>query len=223
MADRTPKVSAHRAPLSQERIVSAAIAIADEGGLDALTMRRLGEAFGVEAMAIYYHFANKDAVLDEAIERVFGEIEQPSREIDWKTAMRRRALSVRDVLLRHRWAIGLMESRSKGGPAILGHHDAVLGCLRSAGFGVEQAGHAYALMDSYIYGFAQTQLALPFDSPSNAGALGRNMLAPFPASEFPNFAEMLEYASRPGYAYSDEFEFGLDLILDALERIREVT
>ena len=183
-------------------------------------MRKLGEALGVEAMSLYNHVANKDDLLDGMIDVVFGEIDLPAGEADWKTAMRQRAISARRVLSRHRWAIGLMESRTSPGPATLRHHDAVIGCLREAGFSIELAAHAFSVLDSYIYGFALQEASLPFDTPERDRRAGRRtILAQFPADEYPHLAELtIEHVLQPGYDYGDEFEFGLDLILDGLER-----
>ena len=138
--------------------------------------------------------------------------------------MRQRAVSAREVLLRHRWAIGLMESRRHPGPATLRHHDAVLGGLRAAGFDIELAAHAYALLDSYIYGFALTQVNLPFAprTPDEVAEVAESMLEPFPVNEYPNLVEFVtEHAMKPGFDYGNEFEYGLDLILDGLERVRQ--
>src|ERR1700690_819560 len=135
-----------RVPLSRERVLEAAIKLADQGGLESLSMRKLGQEFGVEAMALYYHFANKDEVIDGIVDIVFSEIELPTDGVDWKTAMRQRAISMRDVLLRHRWAIDLMESRRGAGPANLRHHDAVIGSLRAAGFDSTMVARAYSLL-----------------------------------------------------------------------------
>lgn len=184
-------------------------------------MRNLAGELGVGAMALYYHFANKDDLLDELIDQVFGEIQLPDRATDWRTAMRERALSLRDALARHRWAIGLMESRSHPGPANLRHHDAVIGSLRTGGFDIELAAHAYALLDSYIYGFAFTKMNLPFDASEEVAQVAQSMMEPFPMNAYPNLVEFItEHAMKPGYDFADEFEFGLDLILDGLERAR---
>lgn len=208
-----------RPRLNRERVLKAALALADESGIESLTMRKLGEALGVEAMSLYNHVSNKADLLDGLIDVVFGEIELPSGEHGWKAAMRRRAMTARAVLSRHRWAIGLMESRTSPGPATLRHHDAVIGCLRDGGFSVELAAHAYSALDSYIYGFALQERGLPFDTPEEASALARAIVATFPADEYPHLAEFtFEHVLRPGYDYGKEFEFGLDLILDGLER-----
>jgi AcrR family transcriptional regulator len=209
------KRSPRRVPLTRERVLGAALKLADQGGIESLSMRKLGHELGVEAMAVYYHFANKDEVLDGIVDLVFSEIDLPAGGADWKTAMRGRALSVRDALSRHRWAIGLMESRANPGPANLRHHDAVIGSLRAAGFTMERVAHAYSLLDSYIYGFALTKMNLPFDASTNVGEVAQSMLHPFSNGEYPNLAEMVtEHVMKPAYDYSDEFEYGLDVILD---------
>ncbi|MGY1636123.1 TetR/AcrR family transcriptional regulator C-terminal domain-containing protein [Geodermatophilus sp. SYSU D00742] len=214
----TPRGS--RPPLSRERVLAAAVALADAGGVEGLSMRRLGEALGVEAMSLYHHVANKDALLDGMIDVVFAEIELPTGE-DWQAAMRRRAISARAALSRHRWAIGLMESRTSPGPATLRQHDAVLGCLRAAGFSVVLAGHAFSAIDSYVYGFALQERGLPFDTPEETAELAQVMLAAFPVDTYPHLHEFTtEHVMRPGYDYATEFEFGLDLVLDGLERAR---
>jgi len=220
MTSRTAGARTPRTPLHRERVLHAAVALADRSGLDALSMRKLGEAVGVEAMSLYHHVANKDDLLDGMIDVVFSEIDLPSGEADWKTAMRHRAISVRRVLSRHRWAIGLMESRPSPGPATLRHHDAVIGCLRNASFSVELTAHAYSVLDSYIYGFALQERSLPFDTPDETAELAQVILAQFPADEYPHLAELTtEHVLRPGYDYGNEFEFGLDLILDGLDRL----
>jgi AcrR family transcriptional regulator len=211
-----------RRRLSRQRVLRAAVAHADAGGLEALTMRQLAEMLQVAPMALYRHIAHKDDLIDAMIEVVFSEIRLPSGGADWKTAMRERALSLRDVLARHRWAIGLMESRRHPGPANLRHHDAVIGKLRAAGLDIAMAAHAYSVLDSYIYGFATTKMNLPFDTSTEVAAVAKDMLEPFPANEYPNLVEFVtEHAMKPGYDYGDEFEYGLDLILDGLERDRE--
>ena len=209
-----------RVPLTRERVLQAAIKLADEGGIEALSMRKLGQELGVEAMALYHHFTGKEQVLDGIIDLVFAEIDVPEPGPDWRGAMRRRALSLRDALARHRWSIGMMESRTNPGPATLRHHDAVLGSLRSADFSVEMAAHAYSVLDSYIYGFALTKMSLPFEDtsdivgrvPDHARAVpGRRLPEP------PRVHHRARHAS-PATTIADEFEYGLDLILDGLER-----
>jgi len=215
----TPATARSRTPLTRERVLLVAIARADQGGIDSLSMRKLGQELGVEAMAIYYYFANKDELLDGIVDLVYAEIELPPVGSEWRPAMRQRAISVREALARHRWAIGLMESRRRPGPANLRHHDGVIGILRAAGFGVAMAAHAYSLLDSYIYGFALTKMTLPFDATTDMAEMADQMLEPFPVGEYPHLVEFItDHAMRPGFDHEDEFEYGLDLILDGIEQ-----
>jgi AcrR family transcriptional regulator len=208
--------------LSRERVLRAAMAHADEGGLEAVTMRKVAEELEVAPMALYRHVANRDDLVDGMVDIVFSEIELPAAGADWKTAMRERAISVRDAMLRHRWAIGLMESRTNPGPANLRHHNAVIGSLRAAGFAMAMAAHAYSLLDSYIYGFALTKMNLPFETTTDIAEMAESMLEPFPVGEYPNLAAFIsEHAMKPGYDYANEFEYGLDVILDGLDRVGE--
>ena len=212
-ANRAPR----RVPLSRARVLDAAIKLADQGGLGSLSMRKLGQELGVEAMALYYHFSNRDEVIDGIVDIVFSEIELPTDGTGWKTAMRQRAISLRDVLLRHRWAINLMESRRNAGPANLRHHDAVIGNLRAAGFESAMVARAYSLLDAYIYGFALTKINFPFDASEEVAEVAQGMLQRFPVNEYPNLVAYIAEHLKPGYDYVDEFEYGLDLILDGLE------
>lgn len=210
-----------RAPLSRDRVLEAAVAFADENGIESLSMRKLGEELGVEAMSLYNHVANKAQLLDGMVDVVFGEIDLPDVDagVDWRTAMRRRAVSARHALQRHRWAIGLMESRTSPGPATLRHHDAVLGCLRRAGFSIELTAHAYSLLDSYIYGFALQEATLPFESGDETAAVANEIMGKMPPGAYPYLTELaVEHVLKPGYDYGDEFEIGLDYILDGLGR-----
>ena len=223
MARKTGAKAEPRIPLSRERVLSAAITLADEGGIESLSMRKLAEGLGVEAMSLYNHVASKSSLLDGMIDIVFSEIDLPSGDGgDWRDAMRRRAISARQVLRRHPWAIGLMESRSSPGPATLRHHDAVIGCLREAGFPVALAAHAFALLDSYIYGFALQEASLPFDTGEETAELAEMIMARFPPGEYPHLTELtVEHVLQPGYDYGNEYQFGLDLILDGLEKTQE--
>jgi AcrR family transcriptional regulator len=219
-----PRRNDPRTPLSRRRVLDTAVALADREGLGALSMRRLAQELGVEAMSLYHHVAGKDAVLDGMIDVVFGEIELPAGDAGWKKAMRRRAISAREALRRHPWATGLMESRSTPGPATLRHHDAVLGSLRNAGFPVALAAHAYSLLDSYIYGFALQEASLPFSTPEETAEVAQTMMAEFPTDAYPHLTELtVEHVLQPGYDYGDEYLFGLDLILDGLERAARAT
>jgi AcrR family transcriptional regulator len=209
--------TADRQRLSRERVLSAAIDLADEGGIDQLTMRKLGQRLGVEAMSLYNHVKNKEDLLDGLIDLVFAEVQLPSTELAWKQAMRLRGIALREALGRHRWAIGLMESRTSPGPATLRHHDAVLGCLFAAGFSLQLTAHAYAVLDSYIYGFVLQEQGLPMEGPDETAALAEVMLAQFPSDLYPHLSAFTTgHVLTPGYDFAAEFEFGLDLILDGL-------
>ncbi len=221
MARSARPATEDRTPLTRERVLRAAVAFADSSGIGSLSMRKLGEVLGVEAMSLYNHITNKDELLDGMVDLVFSEIDLPAGGADWKTAMRQRAVSAREALTRHRWAIGLMESRSSPGPATLRHHDAVLGSLREAGFSVEMAAHAFSLLDSYTYGFALQEASLPFDTGQATAELAEMIMAGFAAGEYPHLTELtITHVLKPGYDYGSEYEFGLDLILDGLDRER---
>jgi AcrR family transcriptional regulator len=209
------------APLNRERVLTAAVSFADEHGLNALSMRKLGEVLGVEAMSLYNHVANKRELLDGMVDLIYREIGVPPTGVEWRTAMRERAMSVRAVLSRRRWAIGLMESRSSPGPATLRHHDAVIGCLRNAGFSVATAAHAFSVLDSYIYGFALQEASLPFHTGAETHGGVEAILANMPRDELPHLTELaVEHLLQPGYDYGDEYELGLELILNSLEELR---
>lgn len=219
MALRARREAKSRAALTRERILGAAISLADKDGIESLSMRKLGHELGVEAMSLYNHVQNKVDMLDGMVDVVFSEIDLPADGTDWRIAMRERAISARQALLRHPWAIGLMESRATPGPATLRHHDAVLGSLRKAGFSVDLTAHAYSILDGYIYGFTLTELTLPFNSEGVAEVAG-SIMEGFRPGEYPYLAEMaLDRAMKPGYNYGDEFEYGLDLILDGIRRV----
>jgi AcrR family transcriptional regulator len=221
MATQADPSAAPRIPLTRQRVLEAAVALADHSGIESLTMRKLGRALGVEAMSLYHHVANKEALLDGMVDLVFAEIELPTAGTGWRSAMRRRAISARAALRRHPWAIALMESRRTPGSANLRHHDAVIGCLRQAGFPVALTAHAYSLLDAYIYGFAVQEASLPFTTPQETAEVAQSIMAELPADAYPHLTELaVQHVLQPGYDYGDEFEFGLDLILDGLERAR---
>lgn len=222
MTTRSDRSTEARPRLTRERVLVAAIELADKGGIDAMSMRKLGQDLGVEAMSLYNHVRNKEDLIDGLIDVVFGEIGLPQRGIDWKTSMRQRAISAREVLARHPWAIGLMESRTRPGEATLRHHDAMIGCLREAGFSIELTAHAYSALDSYIYGFAMQQASLPFSNAEEAVEVADNILQQFPTDGYPHLTELaMQHVLQPGYDYVHEFTFGLDLILDGLEKVQE--
>jgi AcrR family transcriptional regulator len=204
--------------LSRERVLRGAVAIADGAGIGALTMRSLASELGVKPMSLYHYVAGKDEILDGIVDLVFSEIELPSAGGLWQSEMRRRAISTRQALRRHSWAIGLMGSRANPGPATLRHHDATIGTLRGAGFSVAATAHAYALLDSYVYGFAIQEASLPF-SQESAAKLARPITNQTLAAEYPYLAEMAtQHTLQAGYDFGHEFEIGLTIILDALQR-----
>jgi AcrR family transcriptional regulator len=208
-----------RTPLSRERVLRAAIGLADSAGFESLTMRRLGEELGVEAMSLYKYVANKSDLLDGMTDAVFAEIELPAAGTAWRPAMRDRAISARAALNRHPWATALMSSRTSPGPATLRHHDTVIGLLRGGGFPVALAAHAFSAIDSYVYGFALQEATLPFDTAEETAQVASAIFAGMSAEQYPHFTELtVDHVLQPGYDYSDEFAFGLDLILDGLER-----
>jgi AcrR family transcriptional regulator len=219
MTSKTDTDGKKRVPLNRERLLRNAIAIADAEGNSALTIRSLAEVLGVKPMAIYHHVTNKDEILDGMVDMVFSEIDLPPMDTHWRTAMRDRAIATRRALTKHPWAIPLMESRSNPGPNTLRHHDAVIGILRRASFPIEMTAHAYSLLDSYTYGFAlQESVSLPFDKETPPEAAER-ILAQSPTDTYPHLAELaIEHVLQPGFDYGDEFEYGLDLILDGLSQ-----
>jgi AcrR family transcriptional regulator len=211
---------ASRAPVSRDRAVQVAVALADAGGIESLSMRKLARELGVEAMSLYYHVKSKEDILDGMVDIVFSEIAVPSAGAEWKTAMRQRAESTRSVLARHPWAISLMDSRTTPGAETLKHLDAVIGCLVDRGFSIPMAAHAMSLLDSYVRGFALQEASLPLDESGDIGAAAENILEQqqMMAGAFPRLGEMAaKLILQPGYAYGNEFAFGLRVILDGIE------
>jgi AcrR family transcriptional regulator len=208
--------------LTRERVIEGAVDLADEIGVEALTIRKLADSLDVGPMTIYHHVPGKEQIIDGMVDMVFSEIDLPPTTLDWKAAIRARCVSARSVLNRHWWAAPLMETRTSPGPATIVHHDAVIGCLRSGGLSLQMTAHAYAILDSFLYGFAMQEASLPFhgDEPAVAlDELAAGMMEAFPADSYPHFVEFtVEHALQPGYDFGDSFEFGLDLILDGLER-----
>ncbi len=207
-----------RTRLTRERVLRAAMTLADADGIDRLSMRRLGRELGVEAMSLYNHVANKDDLLDGIVDFVLGEIYLPTPGEDWEEAMRKRAASARTVFSRHPWAIGLLEARhADSSPMRLGYYDSVLGTLREAGFGPRPAMRAFSIIDSFLYGFILQEQSLAFDSPESLDEVGADLLRQM-AEQYPHLTEATRHAMESGYDFETEFEFGLDLIIEALER-----
>ncbi len=219
MATEEPEQRHVAAPsLSKQRVVTEAIKLADSEGVGRLSMRRLAGELDAGAMSLYHYVANKEELLDAMIDVVFDEIKLPAGEGDWKAAMRQRAVSARQVLARHPWAIGLLESRTNPGPANLRYHEAVTACLRKAGFSVEMATHANWLLDSYVYGFVLQEASLPFETAEEFADMIEDTYVPqLPPDQYPYLNEAAVTLAAAGYDPADEFTFGLDFILDGFE------
>jgi AcrR family transcriptional regulator len=216
MVERASESTPERAPLSRERVLDGAMAIADARGIGSLTIRSLAQELGVKPMSVYHYVANKDEIIDGIVDRVYGEMELPSAEGDWRAEMHRRCTSAREVLGRHPWAIPLLQSRTAPGPATLQHHDAVIACLRGAGLSVEMTAHALALVDSYVFGFALSEAALPIHGPESVPEIAEAIMQRFATGAYPHLLEFsTEHVIKPGYDFGEEFEFGLGVVLDA--------
>jgi AcrR family transcriptional regulator len=220
MARKTNARAEPRIPLSKDRVLQAAVTLADEGGIDALSMRRIAKELGVEAMSLYNHVANKDEILDGIVEVVASEIDLPSDGADWKTAIRQSAISTRDVLLRHPWASGLWGTRQGDGLARLRRGDWMLRTLREAGLSKDLTYHAFHIVESYILGFTGQQLNFPHEGEELAG-MAEKFLQQLPAGEYPDFVEHVMQHLEPRHGDEGGFELGLDLILESLERLRD--
>jgi AcrR family transcriptional regulator len=213
-----------RIPLSRDRVLRAAIDLADAGGIESLTMRKLAQELGVEAMTLYYHVANKDEILNGLVDMVVGEMELPPAGADWKRSLRIAAISAYEVLVRHPWAASLVLSGPGISPARLRHMDAILGTLRNAGFSPEMTDHAYHALDSHIMGFALWVVGMNLGSDENLAALAKDFLQELSREDLPHLAEHIEQHLKPRDPDDEgEFAFGLDLILDGLERARDTT
>ncbi|MEV4669162.1 TetR/AcrR family transcriptional regulator C-terminal domain-containing protein [Microbacterium sp. LWO12-1.2] len=221
MSAKEQRQVASDAGLSKQRVVVEAVRLADSEGVDGLSMRRLAGELGAGAMSLYHYVASKEELLDAMIDSVFEEIELPPEQADWQSAIRQRAVSARQVLARHPWAIGRMESRTSPGLANRRHHEAVTACLRKAGFSVVMATHANWLLDSYVYGFALQEASLPFDTAGVFADMAEGVYLPqLPPDEFPYLNESAAALVAAGYDPAEEFLFGLDLVLVALEPLR---
>lgn len=208
--------------LSRELVMEGALAVADAGGIAALTIRKLAEQLGVKPMAIYHYVANKEEILDGAVDQVFAEMDLPIVGGPWRAEIAQRCHSARTVLGRHPWATGLLDSRTSPGPATLRHHDATIGTLRAGGFTLTQTGHAYAAIDAFVYGFAVQQAALPATDEGSIAEVAGPMMELMDPAAYPHLVEFVaEHVMKPGYDFGDEFDFGLELILDGLEGLLE--
>jgi len=214
-AEKTRRSTKRRTPLTRERVLGTAIALADERGVAELTMRKLATALGVEAMSLYHHIGGKEQLLDELADWVFSRIRTPEIGSPWRDEMRARARSQRETLSAHPWGLTLIESRRAAGTAVLEHHNAVLGCLRRSGFSVTLAANAFSVLDSYVFGFVLTEQHLPFEAGEKAEDFAAELA--LPVKQYPYMVEMIaEMMIGRDYAYGNEFEHGLELILDGL-------
>lgn len=221
MAGGEAATSPNRTPLTKERVLAAALTIVDRGGLDGLSMRAVARALGAGAMSLYHHVADKDALLDELVDRVFAEIALPADAADWRTALAGRMRSARDVLRRHPWAIALMESRTRPGPASLRQREAMLAVLRGAGFSIVAATHAQWVLDSYLYGHALQLATLPFEGAAELAAMAEEVYLPqLDADAYPLLSETAQILARSGYDPDAEFDVGLAVVLDAVAALR---
>lgn len=208
---------APRNSLSLERLVAAAMELADERGLGGLTIRALAARLSVRPMATYHYISDKEQLLDLIVDGVFEQIERPVPGLPWRPELHRRCISVRAAMRRHPWALGLVDSRTSAGPATLAAHDAVLGTLLSDGFSPALAARAFALLDSYVYGFALQENSIPLQDPSTAPEVVAAMLEAMDAELYPHLVSFTRaHVLVPGYDFGDEFEPGLDLVLDAV-------
>jgi AcrR family transcriptional regulator len=213
-----PKEAGRRPPLSRARVLQAGVEMADEHGLDRLSMRALGRSLGVEAMSLYNHVANKEALLDGMVDLVIAEIHAPRPGDPWKQALRRRAYSSRTAFARHPWARRLIHTRTSSGPARLHAFEATIGCLRRAGFSHGLTVHALSTLDAYVDGFGAQRLAIATADVPDDAALAETIARWLPASEFPYLSALIhEHVLREGYDEEASFAFGLDLVLDGLE------
>lgn len=209
-----------RIPLTRDRVLRAAIELADKSDIASLSMRKLAQALGVEAMSLYNHVANKEDVLNGIVDIVAGEVDLPAIGADWQVAMRQRAISAHSMLLRHPWASMLIVSRVNVGPAMLCYVNATIGCLREAGFSYEMADHAWNAIDSHIYGFTLQELNFPFD-PSEYADVAKDYLSLVPSDQYPYLNALAQQVIDGTHHGVNDFEFGLGIILDGLERLRE--
>ena len=209
----------NRQSLDKESVIRAAIKLADEGGLEGLSMRKLGRALGVEGMALYHHFVNKEALIDSMVDRIHGEISVPTITNDWRLSMRERAISALKALSRHTWAVPIMESRKAPGPLSMELIDATIKIWLKAGFSIEMVAHLVSVLDAYTLGFAQ-QLRSPTGSIEEEAQMGKEIMANFPFDQYPHVGQLVsEVFVKAGYRSLKEFEYGLDLILDAIARL----
>jgi AcrR family transcriptional regulator len=207
-----------RQTLTRDRVLRAALALADERGIDALSMRELGRHLGVDAMSLYNHVDDKDDLLNGIVDLVVGEIDLPTDNGDWAAAMRTRARSAQQVFAAHPWAAQLIDSRTSSGPERLRYLDWMIGTLRQAGFSTAVALHAYSALDSYIYGFARQQANMAGGG-SGSPETGQELMSSIPIDQYPHLTDVITHWIDFGYDPVTDFEFGLPLMIDSLQRL----
>lgn len=206
--------------LNRERVLRGAVELADEIGVEPLTIRKLADRLGTKPMTLYHHVENKEAILDGMVDLVFAEIATPPADLPWRDAIRHRCVSARAVLARHPWAVPLMESRRAPGPATLHHHDAVLGCLLGADLPLPVVAHAYAVIDAFVYGFAVQEASLPAGDTGELNEFAAALLEQMPADEYPSLVSFtVNHVLQDGYEFGDSFDVGLDIVLDGIDQL----
>jgi AcrR family transcriptional regulator len=208
--------------LNRERILRGAVELADDIGVEPLTIRKLADHLDAKPMTLYHHVANKDAILDGMVDSVFAEIETPPDDLPWRDAIRRRCVSARHVLASHPWAVPLMESRPAPGPATLHHHDAVVGCLLRGDLPMPLVAHAYAVVDAFVYGFAIQEASLPTGEAGDLDEVATAVREQLPPDLYPNLLALTtDHLLQPGYDFGHSFDVGLDIVLDGVERLAQ--
>ncbi|WP_062289116.1 TetR/AcrR family transcriptional regulator [Demequina phytophila] len=214
--------SARKPRLSRERVITAAMELADRDGIESLTIRALAEDLGTKPMTIYHHVAGKEVLLDGMVDIVFSEIENPPTDLEWREALRVRCRSARVVLARHPWSVPLLESRTSPGPELLRHHEAVLATLARGGLPLPQMAHAYAVLDSFVYGFALQEANLPVQGGEGMAEVAQEIAAAFDPGAYPNLVRLtVDHVMKPGYSFGSSFDVGLEMLLDGIARAAE--
>ena len=213
-----------RAGLDRQRIIRGALELADEIGLEPLTIRRLAQHLDTKPMSLYHYVTGKEDILDGMVGEVFNQVERPHHDLPWKDAIVRRARSLRDVLKQHPWALPILESRMQPGPDILDHHEAVLETWMRSGLPLPMVAHGVAISDAFVFGFVLQETTLPLGGePGEGGNLNEAsdiIIAPLSPEDYPSLTTFTaDHVMRPGYNFGDSFGIGLGLILDGIERL----
>ncbi|GAA1470038.1 TetR/AcrR family transcriptional regulator [Microbacterium thalassium] len=215
------KSTATRVRPTRERIMSTAVELADREGIEALTIRALAGEMGVGPMTLYHYVDGKETVLDGMVDAVFAKIALPDPALPWRETVRARCVSAKSVLVKHPWSVPLLESRTSPGPATLGHHEAMLACFFGAGMSLQLTAHAYAVLDSYVYGYAIQEASMPIQGDDSAERVAE-ISSGFSPGEYPHLVRFAaDHAMQPGFDFGASFEYGLDLLLDGLEAARQ--